>query len=92
VVLALGHTLGAHEALSSSYALPGFLEVVHRLFKNGVFGGYDQSIRAGIFRSPDCFAFSREHGDEELLQVSASCISYRCLVYSMCRSIRLWAM
>ena len=40
MVLALGHTLGAHEALSSSYALPGFLEVLHRLVEDGVFGGH----------------------------------------------------
>jgi hypothetical protein len=59
VVLAIGHPLRAHEALSRPDALPGFLEVVHRLFEDGVFVGHDRSIRAGILRSPDCFAFSR---------------------------------
>jgi hypothetical protein len=32
VILAFGHALRAHEALSRPYTLPGFLEVVHRLF------------------------------------------------------------
>jgi hypothetical protein len=63
VVLAIGHALRAHQALSCPDALPGFLEVFHRLFENGVFVGHDQSIRAGILRSVDCFAFSREHAD-----------------------------
>jgi hypothetical protein len=58
VVLAFGHTLRAHEALGSPYALPGFPEVIHRLFEDGVFVGYDQSIRmGGVLRSLDCFAF-----------------------------------
>jgi hypothetical protein len=62
VVLAIGHTLRAHEALSRPYALPGFLEVVHRLFEDGVFVSHDQSIRtSGSLRSLDCFAFSRGH-------------------------------
>ena len=39
VVLAIGQTLRAHEALSRPDALPGFLEVVNRLFENGVFVG-----------------------------------------------------
>jgi hypothetical protein len=60
VVLAFGHALRAHEALSRSDALPGFLEVVHRLFEDGVFVGHEKSIRAGLARSPDCFAFSCE--------------------------------
>jgi hypothetical protein len=38
-------TLRAHEALSRLDALSGFLEVVHRLFENGVFVGHDRSIR-----------------------------------------------
>jgi len=62
VVLAIGHTLRAHEALGSPDALPGFLEVVHRLFEDGVFVGHDQSIRVGILRSPGCFAFSLRAG------------------------------
>ena len=45
MVLAIGHTLRAHEALSRPYALPGFLEVVHRLFENGIFVGHEKSIR-----------------------------------------------
>jgi hypothetical protein len=40
MVLAFGHTLRAHKALSRPDALSGFLEVVHRLFENGVFVGY----------------------------------------------------
>ena len=63
MVLAIGHALRTHEALSRSDALSGFLEVVHRLFEYGVFVGHDRSIRVGISRSPDCFAFSREHAD-----------------------------
>jgi hypothetical protein len=60
MVLAISHTLGAHEALGRPYTLPGFLEVVHRLFENGVFVGHDRSIRTGIIRSLDCFAHSRK--------------------------------
>jgi hypothetical protein len=40
VVLAIGHALRAHEALGCPYALPGFFEVVHRFFEDGVFVGY----------------------------------------------------
>jgi hypothetical protein len=58
VVLAIGHALRAHEALGRPDALSGFLEVVHRLFEDGVFVGHDQSIRVGILRSPDCFVVS----------------------------------
>jgi hypothetical protein len=47
VVLAICHTLRAQEALSRPYALSGFLEVAHRLLKDGVFVGHDQSIRMG---------------------------------------------
>jgi hypothetical protein len=68
MVLALAHALRMHEALSRPDALPSLLEVVHRLFKYGVFVGHDLSIRAGILRSPDCFAFSREHVAWELLR------------------------
>ena len=41
MVLTFGHTLRAHEALSRPDALPGFLEVFHRLFENGVFFGHE---------------------------------------------------
>jgi hypothetical protein len=61
VVLAIGHTLGAHEALGRPDTLPGFLEVVHRLFEDGVFVGHDRSIRTRGIRSLDCFAFHREN-------------------------------
>jgi hypothetical protein len=37
VVLAIGHALGAHEALGRPDALPDLLEVVHCLEKYGVF-------------------------------------------------------
>jgi hypothetical protein len=64
VVLAIGHTLRAHEALGRPYSLPGFFEVVHSLFEEGVFVGHERSIRTGsILRSPDSFTFSREHAD-----------------------------
>jgi hypothetical protein len=63
LVLAIGHALRAHEALGRSDALPGLLEVVHRLFEHGVFVSHKKSIRAGILRSLDCFAISREHAD-----------------------------
>jgi hypothetical protein len=43
--------------------LSGYLEVIHRLFEDGVFVGHDRSIRVGILRSLDCFTFSREHED-----------------------------
>jgi hypothetical protein len=67
VVLTIGHTLRAHEALSCPDALPGFLEVVHSLFEEGVFFGHDRSIRTGsVLRSVDYFAFSREHTDWKL--------------------------
>jgi hypothetical protein len=54
VVLAIGHTLRAHEALSRPDALPGFLEVIHRLVKDGVFVGHVRSIRVGTLRSLGC--------------------------------------
>ena len=61
VVLAIGHTLRAHEALGRPDALPGFLEVVHRLFEDGVFVSHGQKYTdKRIIRSPDCFAFTRE--------------------------------
>jgi hypothetical protein len=61
VVLAIGHTLRAHEVLGCPYALPGFLEVVHRFFEDGVFVGHGKSIRpGGILRSPAYCVFSRE--------------------------------
>jgi hypothetical protein len=63
VVLAIGHALRTHEALSRPDALAGFLEVVHRLVKDGVFVSHDTTIRVGIFRSPDCFTFPRERED-----------------------------
>jgi hypothetical protein len=51
VILAIGHALRAHQALSRPDALPGFLEVVHRLVKDGGFVGHDKSIRTGgMFR------------------------------------------
>src|SRR5918993_4039746 len=69
VVLAFGHALRAHEALGRPDALPGFLEVVHRLFEDGVFVSHDKSIRTdAILRSLDCFAFSRKHADWALLR------------------------
>jgi hypothetical protein len=67
VVLAIGHALGAHEALGRPDALTGFLEVVHRLFEDGVFVDHERSIRIGIARSPNYFAFSCEHADFMLL-------------------------
>jgi hypothetical protein len=60
VVLAFRHTLRAHEALGRPDTLSGFLEVVHRLFQDGVFVGHEKSIRVAILRSLECFAFSRE--------------------------------
>jgi hypothetical protein len=65
VVLAIGHALGAHEALSRPDALSGFLEVVHRLFEDGVFVGHEKSIRVGILRSLDFFACLRERAEYE---------------------------
>jgi hypothetical protein len=53
VVLAIGHAFRAHKALGRPDALPGFLEVVHRLFENGVFVGHEMSIRVGILRRVD---------------------------------------
>jgi hypothetical protein len=61
VVLAIGHALRAHEALGRPDTLPGFFEVVHRLFEDGVFISHDWSIWVGILRSLDCFAFFREN-------------------------------
>jgi hypothetical protein len=56
MVLTIHHTLRAHEALGRPDALPGFLEVVHRLFENGIFVVHDMTIRPGSVRSLDCFA------------------------------------
>ena len=47
MVLAIGHVLRAHEALGCFDALPSFLEVVHRLLKDGVFVGNDKSVQPG---------------------------------------------
>jgi hypothetical protein len=44
VVLAIGHALRAHEALGRPYALPSFLEVIHRLVKYGVFVSHEKSM------------------------------------------------
>ena len=71
MILAIGHALRAHEALSRPDALPCFLEVVHRLVKDDVFVGHDYSMRSGIFRSPYCLAFSCEHVAWELLRKRA---------------------
>jgi hypothetical protein len=60
MVLAIGHALRAHEALSRPDPLPGFLEVIHRLVEDGVFIGHDPSIRVGIIRSLDYCVVSRE--------------------------------
>ena len=45
MVLAIGYTLRAHEALGRPDALSSFLEVIHRLIEDGVFVGHDRSIR-----------------------------------------------
>jgi hypothetical protein len=47
VVLAIGHTLRAHEALGCPDALPGFLEVVHRLFEAYVEHALAPTLEAG---------------------------------------------
>jgi hypothetical protein len=47
VVLAIGHTLRAHEALGRPDALASLLEVVHILFEDGIFVGHARSIRIG---------------------------------------------
>ena len=60
--------MGAHEALGRPDELPGYLEVVHRLFEDGVFVGHERSIRAVVLRSPDGFAFVREQADWELFR------------------------
>ena len=84
MVLPIGHTLRAHEALSRPDALSGFLEVVHRLFKYGVFVSHDRSIRVGIIRSLDCFAFPRGHPyifrDAMLMLLLAETLPYAKLI------------
>ena len=65
MVLAIGHALRAHKALGRPDALPGFLEVVHSLFEDGVFVGHNRSIRTRILRSLGCFACSRERAEYE---------------------------
>jgi hypothetical protein len=52
MVLAFGHALGAYEALGRPYALPGFLEVLHSLFEDGVFVSHDESIRTATSSDP----------------------------------------
>src|SRR5687768_16816204 len=57
VVLAFRHALRAHESLGRPDALPGFLEIVHRLFEEGVFILRPRSIRTlSIFRLLNSFA------------------------------------
>jgi hypothetical protein len=69
VVLAFRHALRAHEALSRSDALSGLLEVIHRLFEDGVFVSHDRSTRiSSVLRSVDYFALSREYTDWKLLR------------------------
>jgi hypothetical protein len=67
VVLAIGHALRAHEALSRSDALAGLPEVVHRPFENGVFVGHDGSIRApgGRARANQTLGDPYPHGQEK---------------------------
>jgi hypothetical protein len=48
VVLGLGHALRAHEALGCSDALSSFLEVVHRLFEDGVFVTLELDLRPSV--------------------------------------------
>jgi hypothetical protein len=57
MVFAIGYALGTHEVLGRPDTLPGFLEVVHRLFEDGVFVGHDRSIRPGrgILRGAPAF-------------------------------------
>ena len=45
MVLAISHALRAHEALGRPDTLGGILEVVHRLFEDGIFVGHDQKYR-----------------------------------------------
>ena len=66
--VALLDALRAHEALGRPDALPGLLEVVHRLFEDHGFVGHDLSIRPGILRSVNCLAFSREHADSAIIE------------------------
>jgi hypothetical protein len=64
IVLAFGYALRAHEALGRPDALPGFLQVVHRLFEDAVILSHDRSIRtSGSLRSADCFTFSLEQAE-----------------------------
>jgi hypothetical protein len=70
VVLAIGHAIRAHEALSRPDALSGLLEVVHRLFENRILVSHEQSIRVGILQSLHCFAFSHKHACGALLRMT----------------------
>ncbi len=63
MVLAFRHPLRTHEVLSRPYAHSGFLEVIHRLFEDGVFVGHEQSIWTGSIRLLDCFSFPDEHAE-----------------------------
>jgi hypothetical protein len=45
IVLAIGHALRAHEALSRPDTLSGYLEVVHRFFEDDVFVSHARSMR-----------------------------------------------
>lgn len=71
MVLAIGHALRAHEALSRPDALPDFLEVLQRLFEYGVFVSHDLSIRTvssdgltgrGILRGVPALRFATTTG------------------------------
>ena len=52
MVLVISHALRAHEALSGPDALPSLLEVIHRLFEDGVFVGQKRSIRTSASFTP----------------------------------------
>ena len=65
VVLAIGHALRAHEALSRPDALPGLLEVVHRLFEDGVFVGHERKYTSRHPPITRSLAFSCEQAEYE---------------------------
>jgi hypothetical protein len=84
MVLAIGHALRAHEALGRSDALSGFLQVIHRLFEDGLFVGHELSIRtSGGLRSLDAFVICCENPfmfRDAMLKLLAETLPYAKLI------------
>ena len=94
VVLAIGHALRAHEALGRPDTLSGFLEVVHRLFEDGVFVGHARSIRASgscdhqIVSPSPASGRGKRSGDSSLIRAGLRDVCATCFPVSGQQSLR----